>query len=241
MPTGDAQDVDGERERIERVYAGYRVEASDRVRWAADQPGNRCILEERDATVARLLEPLSPIGALLEVGCGTGAVPRGLDEAGAVTDSGGTPIGVDLLADRLLEARGSGDLVAQADGRTLPFGDATFDLVATFTVFSSILDPRIRQELALEIVRVLRPGGAVLWYDMRLPSANRNVTPIGRRMVGRLFDGLDCRLESITVLPPLSRAVGDRDRPLYPMLGRLPFARSHLVGILHKAGAPPTT
>src|SRR5690606_16237729 len=102
----------------------------------------------------------------------------------------------------------------------------------TFTVFSSIPDPSIRRNLADEIRRVLRPGGAVLWYDMRLPSPNRSVRPLGRSDVAELFPGMAVRLESTTVLPPLARRLGDQDRRLYPLLRTLPPLRSHLFGVI---------
>lgn len=141
-------------------------------------------------------------------------------------------MGVDLLFDRLVHARRSGWDVAQADGRRLPFPDATFDVVVTFTVFSSILDPTSRAELAAEIRRVLAPGGAVLWYDMRFPSPNRSVRPLSREQVAGLFPGMRADLTSATLLPPLARRLSEADHHLYPWLSRLPALRSHLFGVI---------
>ncbi len=91
---------------------------------------------------------------LLEIGCGRGTVMH--DLRGLLADDT-VMIGVDLLTDRLRDASGQQFAVARADGRFLPFRDGEFDLVVTFTMFSSILDQRIRALIAIEIERVLSP------------------------------------------------------------------------------------
>jgi SAM-dependent methyltransferase len=48
-----------------------------------------------------------------------------------------------------------------ADGRHLPFADATFDVVFSYSVFQHWSKPHVRQAVA-EIRRVLRPGGQAL-------------------------------------------------------------------------------
>lgn len=142
--------------------------------------------------------------------------------------------GVDLLLDRLITASASGHAVLRADGRALPFRDKSFDLVAVFTVFSSILDPQIQRGLATEIVRVLSDTGAVLWYDLRLPGPNRSVRPLSKSDVGRLFPSLHADLKSTTLLPPLARKLGPFDRYLMPSLAGVPLLRSHFVGLLER-------
>lgn len=229
---------DGERARIEEVYGSYRHDHRDRDRWDADAAGNRCILAERTAHLARLLASIPAPGRVLEVGCGGGGVIRELGHLLRATAGDATLVGVDLLADRLGEAHEAGCVVAQADGRRLPFADDSFDLVVTFTVLSSVLDPGLRDQLAAELCRVLRPGGHVLWYDMRYPSGNRNVRPIGRRGLRHLFPGLALQVRSTTVVPPLARRLGSRDRALYPWMARVPVLRSHLVGLLGEPDGP---
>lgn len=225
---------DGERARIERVYAAYRADGVDTARWAAEQAGNRCILEERHRRSAVLLSRSAPPARILEIGCGGGGVLLELEDITGAARRGGTIVGVDLLCDRLVTARHGGGIVAQADGRLLPFPDGTFDLVVTFTVFSSILDRKIRSEVASEVRRVLRPDGHLLWYDMRYRGANREIRPLRRRAVERLFAGMEGDMGSVTVLPPLARRLGERDRAVYPTLARLRFLRSHLIGLFRE-------
>lgn len=236
--SGRDRSADGERARIEQVYGAYRDDHRDQDRWGSEAVGNRCILAERAAHLDRLFTSIAPPERVLEVGCGGGGVLRELDRllgAGSMTR---TVVGVDLLADRLVEARGAGGAVLQADGRRLPFSDDAFDVVVTFTVLSSVLDLDLRDHLAAEVRRVLRPGGHLLWYDMRYPSGNRQVRPIGRRRLRRLFPGMAAEVRSITVAPPLARRLGRRDRALYPWLARVPVLRSHLVGLLREPPRP---
>jgi hypothetical protein len=87
-------------------------------------------------------------------------------------------------------------------------------------------------------VRVLRPGGALLWYDFRVDNpANPNVRGIGHRELEALFPGLACRVLSLTLAPPLARAVAPVSPGLARLLEGLPFLRSHLLGVLVKGRA----
>ena len=143
--------------RITEVYRQYRTD-----KWDEDLPGNRAILQERQASLARLLQqqgywPLAD-KSILDVGCGSGQVLARLTEWGA------TPpylVGVDLLADRIDMARQRfPDITFHcANAEKLDFVDGRFHLVLIFTVFSSILDMTMRQNIAQELIRILKTGG----------------------------------------------------------------------------------
>jgi hypothetical protein len=93
----------------------------------------------------------------------------------------------------------------------------------------------VRKEVAGEIVRVLRPGGAVLWYDFRVDNpANPNVRGISRSSIRALFPELRYHLRSLTLIPPLARRVVPVSWTLAIVLERLPFLRSHILGVLEK-------
>lgn len=114
---------------------------------------------------------------VLDVGTGSGKLAHRLLELGA-----GEVVGVDLMPDRIALARQSYPAVRfeQGSATELPFEDESFDVVSQFTCLSSILDEAVRRTVAAEIWRVLRPGGAVLSYDLR-PSP----TPV--QALGRLM------------------------------------------------------
>jgi SAM-dependent methyltransferase len=232
LPEGASADASrSERERIDAVYGAYQSSGRSQQRWDPSARGNRCILAERRAAVGALLARVPEGARILEVGCGAGGV---LSELRAAGPPGVRLTGVDLLPDRLVEATTSGaGPVLRADGTALPFGTSSFDVVAVFTMFSSVLDQAVRRQIAEEIRRVLRPDGSVLWYDMRWPSpSNRSVRPLTRKGVGRLFPGGSVEVTSLTLAPPLARRLGQRDERLYPVLRRVPFLRSHLIGAI---------
>lgn len=93
----------------------------------------------------RLLGP-GP-GALLELGCGTGAKTM------AFRDAGWTVTGVDTSEDMLRRARERGLEVVHADAAALPFDDASFDAVVSLWTHT---DVESFAELVAEAARVLR-------------------------------------------------------------------------------------
>jgi len=172
---------------------------------------------------------------VLEVGCGRGERLADLLRWGA---QAGDLFGVDMMPAFLEEARKNHPALgfSLADASRLPFPDASFDAVMQFTLFSSILDERLRRAIATEMLRVARPGGVLLWYDMRYPNPwNPDVRPIGRAELGGLFPGIDWRVRSATLLPPLARALAPVSFALCRALEALPPLRSHYLAIGRKS------
>lgn len=125
------------------------------------------------------------------------------------------------------------------DARNMPWADGTFALVVTWTVFSSILDDAARQAVAAEIVRVLKPGGALLYYDFAWNNPrNPNVRGVSRRELRRVFAGLDGSIRSATLAPPLARVFAPRSWLVATALDSIPFLRSHRVAVLIKRTQP---
>lgn len=117
----------------------------------------------------------------LEVGYGAGAV---LLACGDAVDS---LSGIDLDADpgpvhALLASRGQRANLTQGSVYELPYADASFDLVVSFSVFEHLHE----YERALrEVARVLEPGGLFL---LGMPAVNK-VMEFGFRAIG--FKGID--------------------------------------------------
>lgn len=227
-----------ELERLEAVYRSYAEEGRASRRWGDDNRGNRIIMDERGRMMRRLLDDagLLPLGQrrVLEVGCGTGHVLAGLTELGA--DSGSL-VGVDVLDFRLAEARRSFPEISfeQGNAERLGFSDASFDLLLLFIVFSSILDPAMRENVAHECARVIKPGGAMLWYDFRYDNPqNRNVRGVKLDEVRRLFPGFDVTARTLTVIPQIARRLGPLTGAVYPLLARVPALRTYWMALLVK-------
>ncbi len=112
---------------------------------------------KKKATIQALLGHLPPVeGRLcLEVGCGTGLTSHFLRERG------GTWVSCDFERDHVRSARGLvRDRVLQVNERTLPFADASFDVVTAINFLEHIEDD---EPFFREMVRVLKPGGAFVF------------------------------------------------------------------------------
>jgi SAM-dependent methyltransferase len=116
----------------------------------------------------------------------------------------------------------------------LPWREDFFDLVCQHTVFTSILDFTLKQKIASEINRVLRPGGAVLWYDFTYDNPqNPNVRGIKAGEIRSLFPGYTMYLGRITLAPPIARRIPESLLPVfYPLLSAIPLIRTHYLGLL---------
>jgi ubiquinone/menaquinone biosynthesis C-methylase UbiE len=159
-------------DRISQVYDTlYRPDPKDRsYPWNARNPISlyyRHTLERALVTLFNDLDiDLEPI-QILDVGCGNGACLRFLASLGATPEF---LHGVDLMEYRIEQARKLSPLAIDyyaGDAQQLAFPDLRFDMVSQFTVFSSLHESGLREKIAREMDRVLRPGGFLLWYDLR--------------------------------------------------------------------------
>lgn len=217
-------------DRVRATYAGY---AQDRrhATWSADHG----IHDERHRLLGDVLRDLDlPDDArVLDLGCGRGEMLDELAEAGVRAD---LVVGVDLLPDRLALARDAGLTVAEGSGTALPFADATFDLVTAFTVLSSVGSDELVARIGTEVERVLRPGGAFVVYDMRVPSpGNRSVVPVTTARLKRLLPGWGIVGRSLTLAPPISRRLAPEPGPAYRSLASIPALRTHRLSVARPA------
>lgn len=174
-----------------------------------------------------------PAGAsIADIGCGTGQWLAEFIQWGAQP---GSLHGIDLLDERVNAARTrlpDADLRA-GDARHLPWQDDSFDLVTQFTVFSSILDSGVRQELANEMVRVLRPDGRILWYDCRYSNPFRPaVRGLNRADIRGLFPNCAIDFAVTTLVPQLSRVIARHSHALAAALEGLRFTCTHFAAVI---------
>jgi SAM-dependent methyltransferase len=212
----------GERERIARVYAGYRGDPRRRRAWDAGNHGNAAIREELVEAMWELVPgTIGGAGMLLDAGCGTGWWLERLLREGVPAER---LAGVDLLAERAAAAaaRAPGARIEQADLRRLPLPDGSCSLVTLFTVLSSMGSAADATSALREARRVLAPAGTVVVWEPRWPTPNRH-TRLIRLSELRAALGEALTMRTITLAPPVARRAG----LLYEPLARVRPLRSH--------------
>ncbi len=126
--------------------------------WFLDLPGRGLIMSAE--TVAGRL-PLRPAAAVLEIGPGSGyysvEVAKRIPE-GSLTLLDIQPEMLSRCAEKLAAAGLSNFSTQQADGKSLPFDNESFDVIYMVTVFGEIEG---REEFLAEASRVLKPGGVL--------------------------------------------------------------------------------
>jgi ubiquinone/menaquinone biosynthesis C-methylase UbiE len=228
---------DREAGRIREAYA--RRLKGPQGRYSFLEPSHVLLIQERDS---ELLAMLSRFGVeslegkrILEIGCGTGYLLRAFLQWGAHPEN---VVGIDLLQERIEQAR---KLCPQdvrlecGNAANLDFPDASFDLVIQSVVFSSILDPEMRQQIAGEMLRVLRPGSFALWYDFFFDNPrNPDVRGIRSSEIRNLFPACRICLRRITLAPPIGRLVGRYSPLVYMLLSRSKILCTHYLGLIKK-------
>ncbi len=223
--------------RLQETYASYGRDPGKERAWARDAPGAREARAELEARlVPAVLDGLAGGGDVLDVGCGTGWLLELLADGGVATQR---LLGLDLLPERAEAAAAAvpGAGVVAGDAAALPYGDSSMAVVTLVTVLSSLERPERHRVLA-ECARVLRPGGVLVVYDVRVPNpANPRVRPVrlGRAPARGLHRTSSATL---TVAPPLRRRLGRAAGPLHPLLRRVPLLRTHRLWTVVR-DAPP--
>jgi ubiquinone/menaquinone biosynthesis C-methylase UbiE len=226
-----------ERQRIQLEYARRSREISPDT-YAPWQPSPRFEIEVRNRKAATMLQlaGLFPNQGdqCLEVGFGSlgwlgELISWGLGES----DLHGVELDP-LRAAKARQALPSADLRV-GDATELPWDENSFQIVIASTVFTSILDNRVREMVAKEITRVLAPGGALLWYDFAVNNPrNPHVRKVDRRELKELFPQLSGEIKSVTLAPPIARFIAPKSWVLANILEAIPFLRTHLMGVLVK-------
>jgi ubiquinone/menaquinone biosynthesis C-methylase UbiE len=227
--------------RIRNAYEQRRARRWKR-RYTIAEPGNVLRIEEIQHRMLGLLVRRfgSDLRAtrILEVGCGSGYWLRQLIQWGAAPEN---LFGIDLLADRIATARElcpSAVGIECGDASRLRFDEHTFDAVLQFTVFTSVLDAGMKKAMAGEILRVLKPGGCVLWYDFFVNNpANRDVRGVSKKEIRQLFPACRVQLERVTLVPPLGRMLGKISPSAYRAISAMKVLCTHHLGFIEKTSA----
>mgnify|MGYP001394475069 CR=1 FL=1 len=204
-------------------------------------PGNLAMVQERERFILGLLrksgwDHLREL-RVFEAGCSSGYNLRQFLQWGARPEN---LAGMDLsdVAVREHNALSPNIRVHRGSADAVPEPDSSFDLALAFTLFSSVPDEEVAAGIASELLRITRPGGLILVYDMRRKSrSNANVHPVTRSDLQRWFPGCRMLTRSITLAPPIARRATSLAPWLYGPLAALPPLRTHAMTIIRRPAA----
>ncbi|MEO6203256.1 MAG: class I SAM-dependent methyltransferase [Nitrospirales bacterium] len=228
--------IEAEEVRIRIAYGKRPAETH----YSLFNPSYVFLMQERERLFLRALKShgVLPLDTkrILEIGCGTGSWLREFIKWGARPQNIN---GIDLLSDRVDIARQlcpAAMRIECGSAATLKFPDGCFDLILQSTVFSSILDAATRQQIAREMLRVIKADGAIFWYDFHMNNPrNPDVQGVNKREIFRLFPNCRIDLRRITLAPPLARFLAPSSLLTCYFLERLKIFNSHYLGVIRKS------
>ena len=220
-------------ERIRSVYKARKVQSSS--------PYSLLFAQQREREIKRAIrtEGIDTRAGkkVLDIGCGSGTVLAcflrdGIAEEGLY--------GIDLMPERIERARG---LYPRANficcnAEKLPYADEFFDIITQATVFTSILDSKMKQQIAREMLRVLSPNGLIVWHDYRFNNPfNRHVRGIGRTEIMRLFPNCRFGFKLMNLNPLLARPLARISWDACRLLELIPILRTHWLVTVRKSAS----
>ncbi len=220
--------------RLRAEYAERAESIGKTDRYSLFNPAQLFAVQQRQRAVLKCLRrnDFYPLKGrhILEVGCGAGGV---LLEALTFGADAEHVHGADLLFERVQKAFAPLPLTC-ADGQSLPYAAASFDLTMQFTVFSSVLDDGVKRNLAAEMLRVTKPGGLILWYDFWLNPTNPQTRGIRPAEIRNLFPGCSFQFERTTLAPPLARRLVPLSWGLSLLLESMSVFNTHYLGAIRR-------
>jgi ubiquinone/menaquinone biosynthesis C-methylase UbiE len=141
-------------------------------------------LDSTNREQAARTEPTTTL-VILDVGTGTALIPIELARRGRPVHITAIDLAQEMLkvGRRNVAAADLGDVISLelVDAKSLPYGDATFDVVMSNSIVHHIPKPG---GILAEMTRVLRPGGLLFVRDLARPESAEAVESIVRTYAG---------------------------------------------------------
>jgi len=122
-------------------------------------------------------------------------------------------------------------------GGALEFDDGTFDIVFQSMVFTSVLDQEIRQQIAHEMLRVVKKDGVIIWYDFFFANPwNPDVRAVRKAEIKQLFPHCLVELERVSLILPVVKKLAPWSWLGCHLLTKLRFLNTFYLGVVKKQG-----
>jgi ubiquinone/menaquinone biosynthesis C-methylase UbiE len=224
---------------LDRLRLEYQRRAADQKKsdlYSLSNPAHLYLTQQRQRAELSLLHRYGfyPLDGrrVLDIGCGSGRV---LYEYFGYAGHPRAFFGLDLLPDRVSAANRRLPFLgfSCADGQSLPFPGASFDLVVQHMLFSSVLDPAVRKNIAAEMARVLnKERGMLVWYDFWTNPTNPHTRGIRPAEIRALFPGFRVDLRRVTLAPPIARRLAPVSWVLAAFLESLRIFNTHYLAAI---------
>ena len=238
MPGPETQkDDDRLAAETERIKAAYgRRQCGDLYSWF--NPGHLFIMQARERRVLALLQGLGLSRLADGISWRWGATPAiGWGNLSSGGPGRRTSRASSFSLKTWLRPGGPGPRGRPGAGqcRLSAFLPSTFDLVLQSLLFTSILDPAMKQVVAQEMLRVLKPGGFILWYDYHVNNPwNPDVGGVKKKEIRPLFPHCRIQLRRITLAPPLTRLLAPHSFLLCSLLEKIRVFNTHYLGVIRQ-------
>ena len=219
-----------EKDRIKHVYDAYLKDEKIIQKWSSLNIGNQIISEQRYYMLQDLLKKNNTSFKkknILDLGCASGNLMTLLINLGANEKN---ISGIDIRDSSILNAKRRYPKAHfnMMDARKLTYENNTFDCIISFTLLSSVLGFDNRKRIISEAMRVLKPNGFVIYYDMRYNNPfNNNIVGINKKELSKLFTNMKLDLNLLTIVPPVARRLGFLTKFLYPQISKISLFNSH--------------
>jgi ubiquinone/menaquinone biosynthesis C-methylase UbiE len=227
---------DNEVRRVITVYNEFEAQGLSKTLWSPFNEIEVAYRSQQTQTFTRLMKNagFGDLAGLkiLDVGCGKGRILRSFVDMEALPHN---LYGIDVNDKFVLNALELAPNInySSFNGWKLEFPDNNFDLVTQYVVFSSIKLLELHFQLSSEMLRVLRPGGYIFWWDIFHMAANAGGSVIALNPIP-LFP--DLRVKSLEVGAHQSPSQSISEHPklkllLGPLLDKLLYRPTHLAAL----------
>jgi SAM-dependent methyltransferase len=152
--------------------------------------------------------------------------------------------GIDIQEARIAKAKSKNPLITFQciDATRQDYADNTFDIVMESGLFIHLTDEALAKQVAFEMLRVTKMGGALILADWRYPKlGNHNYKAVSMRRIKRLFGvGTHSIIHKTfrgPLIPPVGRFLSTYwSAPYFLVHALFPFLAGHTVTVLKKVG-----